>query len=416
MPESGTPAAIGRFLDATRDARARFLAALVRTPTDNPPGDLAAATEAAAHLLGGLGLEVERHPVPDELARQHGMVSATNLVVRHRFGDGPTLALNAHGDVVPPGAGWTADPYGAEIRDGRLYGRGAAVSKSDFATYAYALAALIDSRAPLAGTVELHFTWDEESGGAIGPRLLLESGISRPDFAICAGFSYAIVAAHNGCLHLEVTVEGRSAHAAEPESGADALVGAHAILGALYAEREGYRTTRSAVPGIGSPSLVVGLIEGGTNTNVVPDRVRLTLDRRIVPEESPDEVEARLRAVIAAAAADHPALGVTVRRLLLARPLARSPDQEPLIAALDAAARAQTGEGLPVTGVPLYTDARHYSEAGVPVVLFGAGPRTILEANAHRADENVALADLERATAIVAAAIANLLARRPEPR
>src|SRR3712207_4307517 len=95
------------------------------------------------------------------------MVSATNLVVRHRFGEGggPVVALNAHGDVVPPGEGWTRDPYGAEVVDGWMYGRGAAVSKSDFATYAWALRALQASGAPLAGTVELHLTYDEEAGG-----------------------------------------------------------------------------------------------------------------------------------------------------------------------------------------------------------------------------------------------------------
>jgi acetylornithine deacetylase/succinyl-diaminopimelate desuccinylase-like protein len=114
------------------------------------------------------------------------MVSVTNLVVRHRFGDGPTIALNAHGDVVPPGDGWSSDPYGAHIRDGYMIGRGAAVSKSDFATYAFALRALIDTDQPLRGTVELHLTHDEESGGLLGPGWLLANGIVKPDFAVCA--------------------------------------------------------------------------------------------------------------------------------------------------------------------------------------------------------------------------------------
>ena len=112
------------------------------------------------------------------------MVRATNLVVRRRYGDGPVIALNAHGDVVPPGEGWTKDPYGAEVVDGWMYGRGVAVSKSDFATYTYALLALdkaVAAGAKLAGTVELHFTYDEEAGGEIGPRWLIEKRISRPD-------------------------------------------------------------------------------------------------------------------------------------------------------------------------------------------------------------------------------------------
>ena len=96
------------------------------------------------------------------------MVSATNLVVRHRFGDGPVIALNAHGDVVPPGAGWTQAPYGAAIVEGWMYGRGVAVSKCDFATYAWALLALKSLSAKLSGSVELHLTYDEEAGGGMG--------------------------------------------------------------------------------------------------------------------------------------------------------------------------------------------------------------------------------------------------------
>ena len=105
------------------------------------------------------------------------MISCTNLVVRRRFGDGPVVALNAHGDVVPPGEGWTHPPFAAEVADGFMYGRGVAVSKSDFATYAFALLALqAGRRAACKGTVELHFTFDEEVGGLIGPKWLLDAG------------------------------------------------------------------------------------------------------------------------------------------------------------------------------------------------------------------------------------------------
>jgi len=162
-------AAIGRYLDSRRQDQVEFLAELVRVPSDNPPGDCAPLAARAAELLEGLGFAVERDPVPEAECRAHGMISATNLIVRRRFGPGPTIALNAHGDVVAPGEGWSSDPYGAEIRGGRIYGRGVAVSKSDFATYAYALRALEESGAPLAGTVELHLTCDEEAGERSGP-------------------------------------------------------------------------------------------------------------------------------------------------------------------------------------------------------------------------------------------------------
>ncbi|HUB95791.1 MAG TPA: ArgE/DapE family deacylase, partial [Stellaceae bacterium] len=386
-----------------------FLAELVRIPSDNPPGDCAGPAERAASLLRRLGFAVELHPVPDPIVRANGMVSVTNLVIRHRIGPGPVIALNAHGDVVPPGDGWTVDPYGAVIRDGVMYGRGVAVSKSDVATYAFALKALIETGAAHAGTVELHFTYDEEAGGLLGPGFLLKEGIVKPDYAICAGFSYGVVIAHNGCLHLEVSVKGRSAHAAEPDNGADALAAATVMLTSLYALRDELRSVRSRVPGITHPTLVVGLIKGGINTNVVPDLVTLRLDRRIIPEESPDEVEQALVRHIEQVGRSLPGIEVTVRPILRAAPLRSNAKQATLTTALQTHARAVLGEDIPAHGVPLYTDARHYAEAGIPTVLYGAGPRTLLEANGHRADEKLVLEDLRKATRIVALTLADLL-------
>ncbi len=401
--------AIHDFVREQAEAETRFLAEIVKVPSDNPPGDCGRPAEAVATLLEGLGFQVERHRVPEALVKANGMISATNLIVRRRFGQGPTIALNAHGDVVPPGTGWTHDPYGAEIVDGWLYGRGSAVSKSDIATYAFAMLALDKCGAALKGAVELHVTYDEEAGGEIGPRYLIEHGLSRPDLAIGAGFSYAVVNAHNGALHLEIEVLGRSAHAARPSTGVDALEAANAILSALYGWRGGLQARTSSIAGIGSPQMTVGLIAGGINTNVVPDRVTFRLDRRIVPEENPAEVEAELRAVIARAAALHPAAKVEVKRILLAEPLTPTPAGAKLTEVLSRQASRVMGETIAASGVPLYTDARHYAKAGVPIVLYGAGPRTIEEANAHRADERLPLSDLYKATEVIALTLAELL-------
>jgi acetylornithine deacetylase/succinyl-diaminopimelate desuccinylase-like protein len=397
------------FLRARHQQQTAFLAALVRMPSDNPPGDCDPHARATAELLEGLGFTVERHPVPTELARAHGMISATNLVVRRSFSQGgPVVALNAHGDVVPPGEGWTADPYGAEIRDGWMIGRGVAVSKSDIVTYAFAMLALAEA-GRLHGTVELHVTYDEETGGEIGPAWLLQQGISKPDIAIGAGFSYGVTEAHNGCLHLEVEVTGRSAHAARPFTGVDALEAATHVLTRLYAWRKTLATRISAIDGIGAPQMTVGLISGGINTNVVPDRITFRLDRRIVPEEAPDAVEAELRDVIASAAADFPQAGVAVRRILLATPLTPTPAGRAMTELLCAHASRIMEDEVVAGGVPLYTDARHYAAAGVPIVLYGAGPRSIEEANAHRADERLKLDDLFRATEVIALTLADYL-------
>jgi acetylornithine deacetylase/succinyl-diaminopimelate desuccinylase-like protein len=409
---------IDRFVDEHFAAECAFLAELVKVPSDNPPGDCAPHSRRAKELIEGLGLQVETDAVPETDVRANGMISATNLIVRQRFGrGGPVIALNAHGDVVPPGAGWEHDPYGAEIVDepgngATMFGRGVAVSKSDFATYSFsllALRALATAGTPLNGAVELHFTYDEEVGGEIGPRRLLEKGLSKPDLAISAGFSYAVTTAHNGCLHLEVVVRGRQGHAAMPERGVDALAAATQILTALYASRDGLKSRMSNTKGIVHPTLNVGLIEGGINTNVVPDRVAFRIDRRIIPEESPAAAEAELRALLESAAGRCPGITIEIRRLLLSLPLVKLPGAERLTQALQARGEEFFGRPIVEHGVPIYTDARHYTTAGIPTVLYGAGPRTLAEANGHAADEKLHLEDLRRATKTVASALADLL-------
>ena len=399
------------IIDAHRQEEIDFLGELVKVASDNPPGDCAPHAERAAALLEGLGFAVERHPVPQEAVKANGMISATNLMVRKRFGaGGKVVALNAHGDVVPPGEGWSVDPFGAVIKDGVMYGRGVAVSKSDFATYAFALKALEESGLVHKGAIELHLTYDEEVGGAIGPGLIVEQGLSKPDYVISAGFSYNVVVAHNGCLHLEVRVEGKSAHAARPDTGVDALEAATKLLTALYALRERYKAAHSKVVGIDHPTLTVGLISGGINTNVVPDVVTMRIDRRMIPEENPAEVERDLVAEIERVLTATPGIRVKTKRILLARPFTPQPGQEVLVSALQRHAKTVMGIDIPAEGVPLYTDARLYSAAGIPTALYGAGPRSLLEANGHRADEKLVLDDLIKATKVVALTLAELLA------
>lgn len=397
------------WIDAHFDEEVKTLQALVQVPTDTPPGNNAPHAERTAALLEGLGWAPEKHAVPAEAVKDYGLESITNLIVRRKYGEGRTIALNAHGDVVPPGEGWTHPPYGAEVVDGKLYGRAAAVSKSDFASYIFAVRALESLGAPLKGGVELHFTYDEEFGGELGPGWLLQQGLTKPDLLIAAGFSYQVVTAHNGCLQMEVTVHGKMAHAAIPDTGVDALQGAVAILNALYAQNQLYRQVTSKVEGITHPYLNVGRIEGGTNTNVVPGKVVLKLDRRMIPEENPVEVEAEVRRVIAEAAAGQPGITVDIKRLLLANSMKPLPGNQPLVEAIQRHGREVFGQDIPTSGTPLYTDVRLYVERGIPAVIYGAGPRTVLESNAKRADEHLVLEDLRKATKVVARTLFDLL-------
>ena len=412
-----THAALDAWVDAHFDEEVAFLQQLVQVPTDTPPGNNAPHALRTAELLKGFGYPAEVYAVPESAVRDAGLQSITNLVVRRRLGgqpgEGRTIGLNAHGDVVPPGEGWTHDPYGGEVVDGKLYGRAAAVSKCDFATFTFATRALealgAPLRAGLTGAVELYFTYDEEFGGELGPGWLLQRGLIKPDLLIAAGFSYQVVTGHNGCLQMEVTVHGKMGHAAVPHTAVDALQAANRILTALYHQNTLYQQVSSAVAGITHPYLNVGLIQGGTHTNVVPGKVVLKLDRRMIPEENPAEVEATLHQVIRQAAAGQPGITVDIKRLLLANALKPLPGNQPLVDALCRHASAVFGEPIGASGTPLYTDARLFCERGIPAVIYGAGPRTVLESNAKRADEHLRLDDLRRATKVVARALADLL-------
>jgi acetylornithine deacetylase/succinyl-diaminopimelate desuccinylase-like protein len=411
---SPAAARLDAWIDAHFDDEVRFLQALVRVPTDTPPGNNAPHAEHTAALLSEFGFVAEQHAVPADRVHDYGLRSLTNLVVRRTYGEGGrVIGLNAHGDVVPPGEGWTQDPYGGAVVDGQLYGRASAVSKSDFATFVFATRALESLHEPLQGGVELYFTYDEEFGGTLGPGWLLEQGLAHCDLLIAAGFSYQVVTAHSGCLQMEVTVHGRMGHAAVPETAVDALQGAVAILNALYARNVAYQEVTSNVAGIVHPYINVGRIEGGTNTNVVPGTVVLKLDRRMIPEEDPATVEQEIRDTITRAAATRAGIRVDLKRLLLAQPLKPLAGNAPLVEAITRNAAEVFGEAIPVCGTPLYTDARLFSERGIPAVIYGAGPRTVLESNAKRADEHLDLEDLRRATKVVARCLFELLAKAP---
>ena len=420
MTDSNTYAQLDAWIDAHFDEQVKFLQALIRVPTDTPPGNNAPHAERTAELLKDFGFEAEKYPVPQNEVKDYGLESITNLIVRRQYGPGKTIALNAHGDVVPPGEGWTKDPYGGVIENGKIFGRASAVSKCDFSTFTFATRALeavnAASQHRLQGTLELHFTYDEEFGGLLGPGWLLEQNLTKPDLMIAAGFSYQVVTAHNGCLQMEVTVHGEMAHAAIPDSGTDALQGAVHILQALHALNTQYLQTTSAVEGISHPYLNVGQIHGGTNTNVVPGKVVFKLDRRMIPEEDPIEVEASIRQTIEKAAQSfQPPRGgnhikVDIKRILLAKSMKPLAGNKPLVDAIQKHGNVLFGETIPAVGTPLYTDVRLYAERGIPGVIYGAGPRTVLESHAKRADERLELEDLRRATKVVARTLQDLLA------
>src|SRR6218665_2258889 len=400
-----------------------------------------AAFRRTSALLASAGARAHRHPPRRQRApcRAHGRTIAglwlrrrkacrarrPGARLRHGIDHQPDRApplrprrLGAPHRAEPPRRCGSAPPkldpsppYAAAIGQGRMYGRATAVSKSDFASFTFAVRALEAVARPRRGAVELHFTYDEEFGGELGPGWLLDNGLTRPDLVIAAGFSYELITAHNGCLQLEVTVHGKMAHAAVAHTGVDALQGAVQILNALYAQNRQYQQICSRVPGITHPYLNVGRIEGGINTNVVPGKISFKLDRRMIPEENPVEVEAQLRSVIEQAASAQAGISVDIQRLLLARAMMPLAGNQPLVEAIQKHGQAVLGVPIATRGTPLYTDARLYAERGIPGVIYGAGPRTVLESHAKRADERLELQDLRRPTQVIARSLHELLMR-----
>jgi len=401
---------LDQWIDAHFDEQVSFLQSVLSVPTDTPPGNNTPHALHTAELLKKYDMQAQAHEVPADVVQAAGLESVTNLIVKRQYGQGGrVLALNAHGDVVPPGDGWTYPPYAGEIHDGKIFGRAAAVSKCDFSTYVFAVRALESLGLPLKGSIELQFTYDEEFGGELGPGWLLKNKLTQPDLAIAAGFSYQIITAHNGCLQLEVTVNGKMGHAAVPTSGVDALQAAVKIMNALYALNDTYKSITSKVPGINHPYLNIGLINGGTNTNVIPGKVVLKLDRRMIPEEDPAQVEQSLRDTIEKTWQALPGITVQTRRILLARALKPLAGSDALVGALRQHAKAIFNEDVSACGTPLYADARLYCEAGIPVVLYGAGPRTVEESRAKQPDERLELEDLRRATKVIARTCLDLM-------
>lgn len=404
-----------RWIQDQEENMISFLKTLVQTPSDNPAGDCLPIAKVLEKQLHNLGFkEVSLLEVDEESVKANGMISMANVFAPTEFGEGPNVVLNAHGDVVPPGLGWSVDPYGGEIIDGKMYGRGVAVSKSDIAAYTFSVLALNQVKEKLTGRVDLAFTFDEETGGEIGPKWLLDQGYIKANHAIVAGFTYSAVNAHNGCLHFDVKITGKSAHAALPHTGIDAIEATTKILHVLYDYRKILEGKRSSIPGIDFPTLNVGLISGGINTNVVPDECRIRVDLRLIPEVDYVQAEIEFRELVHQAVSEITGIKVEINKVLHAKSFGPVPENTPLVQALASNWQSilkEEGE-LPVHGVPLYTDARHFYDAGIPTIMFGVGPKVLEEANGHRADENIRLSDLQAAAKIIACTLYDLLAAK----
>ncbi|MBO6520036.1 MAG: M20/M25/M40 family metallo-hydrolase [Rhodospirillales bacterium] len=399
---------IAEFMVKHRAAQFALLKKLVQIDTETRSDALMKASDKVAALLEDLDFEVERHAPDAERLEAAGIAGVQNLVARKQFGHGPVLALVCHVDTVEVPPGWTFEPLGGDIDDGSLYGLGAVSGKGSLAAQVFAVLALEQVGVPVTGAVELHISFDGESGGALGAKWLLAEEIVKPDMVIAGGPARAVATQSTGTMLMDVEVHGKAAPAHAPDRGTDALEAATHALSRLYQFRGGLKAHASATPGIGAPTMVVEHISGGHESGV-PEFVAFRIDRRILPDEDPAQVEKQLTNMIGSTIAKMPGARCRIRRSVMIPAMGGDESTAPLVDALEhrLAAKIDTMQG--PYGIAYDHEGRHYAAAGIPTVMYGAGPLDPVAAGLHGADEHLVLDDLRLATEVLALSAMDIL-------
>jgi acetylornithine deacetylase len=393
------------MLDASREYETRVLAAiddartldllrrLVEMPSANPPGNEA---DVAGVLAGAL----EREGIPSAVDEVHP--GRPNLSAELGPAGGPTLLLNGHMDTMPPGEGWTFDPYGAIVSEGRLYGLGACDMKAGLAAMTEALVAVRRSGIPLRGRVYLDAVVDEEATGS-GTKYTVARG-RHADFAVVAEpTALEVYRLGNGQVNFQVRFRGTAGHGSTPESGHNAIYDAAAFVALL--EAESARLASEPYPLIGPATYNVGRIDGGLRTSIIPAECVVGIDRRILPGQSVREAIADLDAVLERLSAVRPGCR-TERTVDIEYEPFEVPEDFPQCDVLRVAAEEASGRPIGFAGLRATTDAVFLAEGGTPTVVFGPGS---IE-QAHRPDEFVGLHELHQCVRALALTIARLLA------
>lgn len=363
----------------------RLLQDLVRIPSVNPCGDPGTAAkntgeariaEYVADFLRKLALDVELHEV--DPGRPNVIGRFTSREARQ------SVAFAPHTDTVSV-AGMTIDPFAGEIRNGKLYGRGACDTKGSLAAMLAAVANVVRRKEFREGGLDVHFcALMGEEGGNDGARALVQRGF-KADFAVAGEpTDNRIVHAHKGSLWFRLRTRGRSAHGATPDQGESAILKMSAVVQYLLGDYTA-SLRHAATESLGAPTINVGLIRGGTQTNIVPDSCEIEVDRRLVPGETSESVVNGLREAL-----QH--LGIEIDNLHGSPPLFTDP-KNPFVQRLAAA----TGQREALTTAPWFCDAGIFAAHGMPAVAFGPGNI----GQAHTADEFIELHEVFRATQII---------------
>jgi succinyl-diaminopimelate desuccinylase len=370
-----------------------LLARLVRARSENPPGEESAAAAIVEAESRDLSLDVE--VVESEPGRP-------SVIARWRGRPGPRLIYCSHIDVVPAGPPslWSVDPYGAEIVDGRMHGRGSSDAKGCVAAAFEAVRALKESGFEPEGTLELMMVADEETMGFKGAGYLMERGLLGSDFGIVGEpTSLRVVTAQRGANWARITTKGVAAHGSAPERGRNAIKHMAEIV--LQLEE----TLPSDVhPILGGANISVGTIHGGEKVNIVPAACVIEVDRRSLPHETREDVLAQLNEAVERARGRFPDLEAEVDLMFSGEAFEVERDAV-TVKTVSQAVWDATGAPGKLIGFRGASDARFLVESGAQTVLCGPGDIAL----AHTARESIDLNELEQGARVYALSFARLL-------
>jgi succinyl-diaminopimelate desuccinylase len=373
-----------------------FLVELVRAESINPPGGTTAAARVVQEKLEAFEGSHEVHSFDDD---------RPNIILRAGAADGKRLCFNSHMDTVPAGetSSWIHPPFGGEIADGNLYGRGSADAKGCSVAMLMAARALERAGIDLAGGLDVAIVSDEETGGSIGTQYLLETGALEPDLAIIGEItSNRVAIAEKGMLAFTISTKGRTAHASTPWEGVSAISHMATLIQEIEATLdESFKTKRH--PLTPPSSYNFGVIEGGVGINVVPDECRVTLDRRTLPGESLDEAEAEIAEVIERLRKTDPTFEADYSVLYRANAF-ETPSDSDIVRSAGNACRLVGVDPEPI-GYQQICDGRFFAEKDIPTIIIGPGTAEI----AHTPDEHVPVAAVMQAVKLYALAAVELL-------
>lgn len=373
----------------------RLLTDLVSIDTAHPVGNEGKAAALLAEIMGRNGFDVEVEEIEPGRA---------NLVARLEFGSAtPTLMLNSHLDVVPAGPGWSMSPFAPVQKDGRLYGRGTADAKASVAAMAVAALCLREpgEAGQLSGTLVYTAVIDEEAGST-GVRRLLE--MHHADGAIVGEPTGGrLFTAHQGSVCPVVEITGRAAHAGAPDQGANAIVHAAALI-ELIGDYAGVLSGRDHSL-VGAPTVTPVLVEGGEASNSVPERCRLTFDRRLVPGETEKDALMEIEQLLTQFNTDYaPVTAEVVGFAPTTGGPSETPTGHPFVVSCQRGL-VDAGLAVEVGGLGVSCDMSHFRAAGIPCVVTGPGAVEAM----HIVDEYVDIEEVRRSVRTYDALVRELL-------